>query len=159
MLLLNGKTKMRLIQLTKGYSAKVDDELFEELNSYSWYASGRGKVYAARRLKLGVRKLIYMHQQVLNFPALAQGFQIDHEDRDSLNNQRVNLIIKTAVANAQNSNRVEFQKGIGRDNTHGTYKAYINNPKGRRINVGTFSSYEDAVTARTAKLLELGLGA
>lgn len=56
---------MAIIQLTKGYETLVDDEFFEDLSQYNWYASG-AEGRPARRLKAGPRKLIFMYHQILS---------------------------------------------------------------------------------------------
>lgn len=153
---------MQYIKLTKGLFTKVDDDDFEYLNRFTWYASGlAGKEYAARRMRDNEefpQKLILMHQVILKtintekFP--------DHVDGDRLNNQRYNLIAGTQAQNLQNTSRVINQVGVGLDRTHGTFKAYINIglPSGtKRINVGTYKSFDAAVLARAAKIKELGL--
>lgn len=140
---------MAFIQLTKDYMAEVDDELFEELNKYSWYASGRGShVYAARRRYENTGELVYMHNQILGYPKLPRTHHIDHDDDNRLNNKKTNLQIITTKANQQKSPRVKNQKGISIDRTHGTYKAYINSATKRRVNIGTYKTYDEAYEAR-----------
>ena len=55
----------RLIPLTKGYSAIVDDEDFEWINTFSWHASKKtwGAFYAARSPDCA-----YMHRLILGLP-------------------------------------------------------------------------------------------
>lgn len=141
---------MKLIKLTKGLFTKVDDELFEELNKHKWHALGeRGKEYAARRKKMdepNPQSYIYMHQQII-----PDAYEIDHRDRDRLNNQKYNLRKSTRAENAQNTELAQNQRGIGRDWTHNTWKAYINIPGKygtKRINVGTFQTFDAAKSAR-----------
>lgn len=53
---------MKTILLTRGLSAKVDDENFDELSKFRWYAvKCFGKFYA-RRCD-GRNKKVYMHRQ------------------------------------------------------------------------------------------------
>lgn len=80
---------MKLIALTKGYYAQVDDEDFSTLSRHKWYArtqvfskTGRVSVYAARR---DHGRYVSMHQVILGIK------NVDHEDGDGLNNQRYNL--------------------------------------------------------------------
>lgn len=156
---------MNIIQLTKGLVAIVDEDLWEELNKFSWYSSGvRGKEYAARRLKKYedyTRPLIYLHHQVLNVkPWDFINTHVDHINRNRLDCRKSNLAITTPSSNQLNSDRVQNQKGIGRDRTHNTYKAYINIHNGystKRINIGTYKTYDEAFIARNLRLAELGL--
>jgi hypothetical protein len=88
---------MKEIPLTCGFVAKVDDEDHEELSRYKWHTHvcSASYVYAARwtTVRLGEkdrgekRRLIRMHQQILEFPECL----VDHKDHDGLNNQRYNL--------------------------------------------------------------------
>lgn len=147
---------MRLIKLTKGLFAKVDDELFEKLNVHKWHASGKsGKEYAARRMKdyeINPRGHIYMHQQIMNCIE-----DVDHFDGDRLNNQKYNLRPCTDAQNLQNTSLTKNQKGIGRDNTHNTWKAYFNVSDKfgtKRVNIGTYKTFDEAKKARDTYIQE-----
>ena len=97
---------MKLIPLTKGLFAKVDDEDFEYLNQWKWtatFGSHNGdKVYARRNGKKSEgplwRKTIRMHRQLLGVVGNAT-VVVDHLDSDGLNNQRSNLEATTVSEN------------------------------------------------------------
>jgi hypothetical protein len=95
---------MRTIPLTKGKTALVDDDDFERLSRHSWSAYERRGLWYARRgtrnRKLGVQKLISMHREILNAP---DGIDVDHRDRDGLNNQKYNLRLCNSKQNGCNS--------------------------------------------------------
>ncbi len=64
------KYTFRRIKLTKGYYAKVDPELYEKLNKYKWYVTGKGPFYAVTYLKDPDKpgskaKLVYMHRLIM----------------------------------------------------------------------------------------------
>lgn len=83
-----------------GLSALVDDEDFERLNAFPWYAlrvTGSLTTYA-RTLIAG--KTIYMHNMIL---PPKKGLETDHKDRNGLNNQRRNLRRVTHAINIRNS--------------------------------------------------------
>jgi len=110
------------IPLTQGQVALVDDDRFEELNQYGWFAHyyrNTKSFYAQRHLPtlLGKRKIILMHRVIMNAP---EGMLVDHKDRNTLNNQVHNLRICTNSQNASNS-------GKQSDNTSG-YKG-VTKPK------------------------------
>jgi hypothetical protein len=94
--------KTKAIWLTQGYVALVDEEDFEVLSRYSWCIkrSCSGALpYAARWRKAedgpGSAKVL-MHRQILglhNEPTreLSNWHEIDHINRNSLDNRKVNL--------------------------------------------------------------------
>jgi hypothetical protein len=149
-------SKMQLISLSKGYTTKVDDDMYEELNLHKWHAIEvwTGKIephVSAGRwvtLYVGKRKCIRMHHQVFGIESEdLHGDIIDHEDRDSLNNQRYNLRRTNKSINALNSDHSTNATGIYYDINRKRYKAFLLNP---RRYVGTYKTYEDAAKARLA---------
>jgi len=84
----------------------VDDALFEELNQYKWKAKPNGSktnVYAVRtKMTDGVTKDIRMHRVVLGIPYDGV-HDIDHINRDSLDNRRSNLRLCSRSVNVMNS--------------------------------------------------------
>ena len=68
--------------------ALVDVEDFEKLSQFRWYYNSKGG-YAQRWFMLdGKVKWVKMHHEVL---PRREGFDVDHRDRNGLNNQRSNL--------------------------------------------------------------------
>ena len=59
------------IQLTQGYVALVDDEDFERVNEYKWYAQRterkgeKTRAYAARRKN--ERKFVYLYRYLIDY--------------------------------------------------------------------------------------------
>lgn len=93
---------MKLIQLRRGEFAKVDDEDFELVSKYKWYANtnGRTKYVKSTIRNDNVQTIILMHRLV--FPGEIKGKQIDHIDGDGLNNQKSNLRICSHSENQMN---------------------------------------------------------
>lgn len=140
---------MAIIRLTRGYETLIDDELYDDLAKYNWYASGN-EGRPARRLKAGPRKLIYMYHQILHvLPWVINHMclSVDHINRDPLDNRISNLRIVSLKVNARNTIRHEQAVGICFDNTHHKYKAYLDRPDLPRINIGTFFTREEAELA------------
>lgn len=136
---------MKLIPLTKGKFAKVDDADFDWLNQWKWNAcKAHNGLYYARRYDYSGprRKLVLMARLILG--VTDPKILTDHEDRDTLNNQRYNLRESNKSLNAINSDRVEFASGIYFDKNRCTYKAFKLRPKRY---VGTFHTKEAAQTA------------
>lgn len=134
---------MKLIALSQGKFTKVDDEDFEEINSFNWHlaVSGNGAGYAGRR-KMG--KTIFLHRQLTKCP---NGLEVDHINGDPLDNIRNNLRIVTHAQNLRNrkinKNTTSGFKGVR--NNHGRWQAYIN--FGKFICLGNFSTKEEAARA------------
>lgn len=127
------------IPLTKGLYARIDLEDVEAISKYFWHVAANN--YAARREG---DKIIYMHQDLLK---AEEGTEIDHDDRNGLNNRRYNIKAVTHQENMLNSITSLERTGIGFDRTHRKYKAYIDEPFSKRVNIGTFRTREKAVQA------------
>ena len=99
---------MKLIPLTKGKFAKVDDSDFHWLSQIKWQYQKRG--YAVADLfggrRSGVR--ILMHRLMLLAPDTST---VDHANHDTLDNRRANL--RLATQSQQNANRVKTN-GVSR---------------------------------------------
>lgn len=98
---------MKLIPLTRGLSAVVDDDAYEALSKHKWHAVPAGRkgvtgFYAVRGVPNGTPSTVYMHRQVAG---AEQGQMVDHIDRDGLNNQSANLRFCTHTLNLGNTRR------------------------------------------------------
>jgi hypothetical protein len=100
---------MKIIKLTQNKFSKVDDEDYEYLNQFKWYYGGDG--YAVRNIRLGInnRNTELMHR-VLSSPKV--DYEVDHINRDKLDNQKSNLRNVTHDQNVLNF-------GTRKDNTSG----------------------------------------
>lgn len=138
---------MKQIELTQNKLAIVDDEDYERLNQYKWhYDSG----YAVRqiRIKNGRQTKVKMHWDVIGKPG--PRFEVDHIDRNGLNNKKDNLRI---CSHAENS----LNKTIHKDNSSG-YKgvSWCKREEkwaaqimfsGKKIHLGYFLNKKDAAIA------------
>lgn len=96
---------MKLIPLTRGKFAQVDDEDYEYLMQFKWYVNNqKGYWYVLRSISRGS---ISMHRFIMNPP---KDMVVDHIDHDTLNNQRSNLRICTRAQNNMNSNAQKDRK-------------------------------------------------
>lgn len=93
---------MKLIPLTKGFYAIVDDEDYQELMKHKWYANKEGKTYyAVRNVRIddAHQTAILMHRQIMNAQA---GQQIDHRNHRGYDNRRANIRLCTHSQNCFN---------------------------------------------------------
>jgi len=109
---------MRLIKLTQGKFAKVDDKDFKYFNQFKWNAHKRGNsFYAESRMYVrgqkiknrDKRKVFILHNEIMN---PKKGFFVDHKNRDGLDCQRKNLRIVTKSQN--NANRCASKNGTSK---------------------------------------------
>jgi hypothetical protein len=109
---------MRLIPLSQGKFAQVDDADYDRLTVCKWCANKiKGRFYAVRnsRKSEGKRRTILMHCVIMGKK------HIDHKDGDGLNNKRQNLRPSTHSENAAN-------RGKNRNNTSGFKGVYFCKP-------------------------------
>lgn len=147
---------MKKIKLTQGKYALVDDEDFELLNKYKWYAHKNkgGYYYAIRNAKneiTGKRFSIRMHCEIMGRKI------IDHIDRDGLNNTRKNLRLscfKTNSMNRKNRKNSPFGfKGVSRTK-NGKFNASIMKD-GKRIHLGTRKTAKECAELYNNKAIEI----
>jgi hypothetical protein len=139
---------MKEVQLTQGYVALVDDEDFERVNAYKWYAQVSHKtVYAHRSTPRvnGKQGNQSMHRFLLNLPS-GHDPEVDHKDRNGLNCQRYNLRTATRQQNCCNRNDKVKHKGISWSERRNKWKAHIQVNR-KEVHLGYFSSQEAAAAA------------
>lgn len=96
---------MKTIELTKGLVALVDDEDYDFLSQWKWYAKTNkktGKSYACRSVHTAGQqpKAVVIHRTIMQ---AKPGEIVDHKDGNPLNNQRSNLRICNHQQNTCNS--------------------------------------------------------
>lgn len=140
---------MREIKLTQGKIAIVDDEDFERLNQFKWFAykNQSGTWYAGRNSKIinGKRFTIRIHREIMN--ALA-GVQVDHVNGDGLFNCKENLRLCTHQQNGFNKINPDKDNKLG---IKGVYRAKGNKKchvqiriSGKKIHLGYFNLPDEA---------------
>lgn len=149
---------MQLIALTKGYHTLVDDDMFETLIQFSWFAvetvTGPNSIHVAATRWLDGRsgpgrRAIRMSHQILGIlPEELDGKVVDHINRNPLDNQRENLRIITRQENAMNSARVINAAGIYYEKSRNRYKAFKLFGNGKKLYIGTYKTYEEAAIAK-----------
>lgn len=143
---------MKIIPLTQGKVAIVDDADYDWLNQWRWYArKNRNTFYAVRVVYLphGKRTTILMHRQILGLE-FGDKRESDHKNHEGLNNRRCNLRVCNCAQNQQNRNarrsHSSAYKGVGWHKPRHNWRARIVN-NGHRICLGYFVSEINAAHA------------
>jgi hypothetical protein len=141
---------MKEIPLTQGMVALVDDEDFERLSQYKWYAWKSGNAFYATRnitLRKGVQGQMKMHREILNLTD--RKIYCDHINHNGLDNQKHNLRACTSSENQMNTiskTGVSQYKGVCWYKQGETWAAQIMIHR-KRIHLGCYDSEEDAAKA------------
>ena len=141
------------IKLTQGKFALVDDSDYKWLNQFKWQArKNRRNWYAHRNTPKinGKKTKVNMHREILGLEPF-DGKEVDHINRNGLDNRRSNLRIANQTINQRNQRKhtnntsgftgVHWYKRLNkwRANIHVNHKT---------INLGVYSNLLDAVRAR-----------
>lgn len=139
---------MKEIKLTQGQFAIVDDDDFDYLNQWKWYAvKHRNTFYATRMEK---RKHIHMHRVIMHVcPKLIT----DHIDHNGLNNQKSNLRACTSSQNKMNVLPMSNTGYLGVYYQGNLIRAKIR-VNGNSIHIGCYPSLEQAARAYDIKAKE-----
>jgi len=103
---------VKTIPLSQGYVALVDDEDYERVNQFNWYATVEHRaVYARRNVRYnGKQSTEKLHRFVLG---LKPGDpHVDHKDRNGLNCQKYNLRNASITQNNRNGRKPLTRDGI-----------------------------------------------
>jgi len=131
----------------KGLFFQIDEEDYQRVSQHGWSFSTFGYI------KAGINgKCIYLHRFLLNPP---DEIEIDHINRDKLDNRSVNLRLASRSLNCLNVEARKDNKfgcrGVSYFKPRGTYVARIQIENKRRI-IGYFKTVEEAVEARMEAL-------
>jgi hypothetical protein len=139
---------MKEIKLTQGKVAIVDDDDYERLSQFKWHARKREKTYyAMRSLPIGNGKYlrVRMHRDILN---VSEDTQIDHIDRNGLNNQKSNLRPCDHAENQWNTDapitNTSGVKGVSWDKTNRKWLVQLH-CRNKKIHLGRHPDKEEAV--------------
>lgn len=140
----------RRIRLSRGFFAKVDPDDFDRLSVYKWSATGSNgcTVYAVRTVwRNGRKRTIPMHRVILNAP---KNMQVDHINRDGLDNRKVNLRLVTPQQNTWNRKRSDpgrsLYKGVSWSKRNSKWQVHIQ-INGTRKYLGYFDNEISAARA------------
>ena len=150
---------MKLISLSKGKFAMVDDADYAWAMQWKWQAGERRyanltKFYAERKEYIpgSKAKKVYLHRAIINVP---DGIEVDHRDNDTLNCQRANLRQATSSQNKCNRRlRVGKFKGVTFNSLAGSWTGSVYF-KGQRFYIGYHATADEAARAYDALAREL----
>jgi hypothetical protein len=153
---------LKAYQKDQEFDVQVDDEDFEMLNQFKWFALISKRNNFGRVCRMENRKKIYMHRQIMGFPIK----KCDHIDGNGFNNQRSNL---REVTDSQSMlNRTKSRDRLSkRQSEVGLPPGIYNKGKGFTICITInykknrikkhFATLEEAKIARNNLAQELGI--
>lgn len=140
---------MKMITLTKGRFAIVDDEDYAILSRHGWHLKeDRSGITCYANAKIGGKKVL-MHRLILD---AKPGQIVDHIDGDGLNNQKTNLRLCDAAQNVWNRRLVTGKSrfiGVSFDTASRKWEACIRH-RGRSFKIGRFADEIEAAIAYDA---------
>lgn len=138
---------MKEIPLTRGKVALVDDEDYERLSQFKWWAIRANPQYReVFYAQTGYRTArTFMHRMIMNPP---EGMFVDHINGDGLDNRKSNLRLATHKENMRNKRylkpgQTSCKKGVYWDRQNSKWRAQIT-VDGKNIYLGLFASEEGA---------------
>lgn len=136
----------REICLTKGLSTIIDDDDYDWISGMEWYTQvdSRGKMYAATSI---MGDIVYLHRLITDAD---DDMVVDHQNGDTLDNRRDNLIVSSTQENSMNKAKTKHHrssqyKGVTKMK-NGRWKAHIG-VDDRDIHLGYFKTEEEAARA------------
>ena len=139
----------------KGDIFYFDKEDFDKISKYTWRLSHNGYMQTTIT-KRPMKKIIEMHSYIMNND-YKSGFVVDHINRNKCDNRKTNLRIVNRNMNGFNIskqiNNTSGKTGVSFNKKNNNYMAYIC-CKNKRIYLGSFYNYDDAVKARAAAELK-----
>jgi hypothetical protein len=145
---------MKLIPLTQGQFAKVDDEDFDKFGLMRWHAQwdpDTKTFYACGKTRLpdGKYKFRSLHRLIMNVSD--QKIKVDHINHDGLDDQKLNLRTCDNSQNLRNrgsldSNNTSGYRGVSFYKPNGKWVGKIR-VSGRLLHLGYFPDKIDAAEA------------
>lgn len=127
----------------------VDASDFDRLMEQHWCMDGNGYARGHGKTPAGERCMVAMHRFILGLD-YDDPREVDHINRNPLDNRRCNLRLATRALNCQNltpiKGKTSIHRGVHRLAEGGRYWAY-GEVDGRRHNLGRFATEEEAARA------------
>lgn len=140
---------MKIIPLTQGKVALVSDRDWSLVRKYKWCAYKTRWGWRACRGQwvpdTKTTRIILMHRYLLN---AQDGEEIDHRNRNPLDNRRCNLRRASRSQNeaniAKHKDNISGHKGVSRNHSNWTARIFH---QGRKYYLGTFKTKTEAAAA------------
>ena len=138
-------TPTKEVTLTTGETVLVDAEDFDFLNQWRWKLHKEGYAYRNQR-----GPNLYMHRVIAG---AEKGGEVDHINRNKLDNRKENLRIVSHSVNTHNrTDAAGYYKPTGRNKWRA--RIYVNN---ETVSLGSFDTEEDAKAAYQEAKIRYGL--
>lgn len=126
--------------------AVIDLEDIERCKKYKWFLKGNYVACSFNKTK------IYLHHYILDIENIKEtGLEVDHKDRNKLNNRKNNLRVTTININRANINAKKDNKsgikGVYYFERTNKWRTNITINK-KNIHLGYYENLEDAIKAR-----------
>jgi hypothetical protein len=145
----------------KGIDIQIDESDLHVVEKYSWQKQISGNhVYFWHKIKTGLckNKSVALHRILSGATIIDKNniifnspLNVDHINRDSLDNRAFNLRLCTVSQNAMNRKKhltnISGAKGVGWKKQIGKWRARIEH-NGKQYHLGYYDSFDDAVKAR-----------
>lgn len=143
------------VPLSRGEMAKISPESAPFVENYCWTSTcydNKGRCYGSRRS--GDRK-IYLHQFVLECAGteIPDGFQVDHKNRNRLDNRLENLRLVTPAINRMNQETRRVGPRLYHSSRTGLWRATVK----VTVPLGVYKTKEEAIAAYERWLESEGL--
>jgi hypothetical protein len=125
----------------KDLEVLIDSEDFEKISKLSWFVKHNNYVYTQIN-----RKTFHLHRFLINAPS---GYDVDHINRNPLDNRKQNLRLCTRSQNNMNKNGI---RGVSK--FRDKWRARIKKD-GKEIHLGLFSTFKEALEKRRQVEIEL----
>lgn len=145
-------TAQERLQQAEEHGILVDEQDKWLLSAYTWHVTSAG--YAATRIP-GPRTLVYLHHAIMGMP-IWEGDEIDHVNRQTLDDRRSNLRYATKAEQQQNRQVVNDARCIYKYDKDDNWYVLIRRDR-QRYYKGGLPTEADAAFARDTMIARIRL--